>query len=172
MIDSELEIDPDVEAFARASDAFDASGAYSWQGHRVTWAERHNWLWIGIIRAANYTDEQGALAMMWVGTREDIRGAERRWRRNPEDILDELGDFMAQFWDNSEEVRDAMVVSEKISADLEASTDEPEGSGGDADGAPKKSQVEQVIASISAALQDSSRTRSDTNSHTPKACNS
>ncbi len=51
-------------AFAEASNAFDSAGAYSWCGHALTWAERHNWLWISVIRRANYEPEQNALAMM------------------------------------------------------------------------------------------------------------
>ena len=155
-------------AFAEASNAFDSAGAYSWCGHALTWAERHNWLWISVIRRANYEPEQNALAMMWIGTREDIKAAERRWRRDPEDIYGELSDFMAQFMDTDPEVAEALEVAEKISADIEASTDEPEGAGRDAEGAPKKSPVEQAIASILSGLQGSARTPSAINSPTPK----
>ena len=134
-------------AVEKAGEAFDNSTSYHWCGHDITWAGQHNWLWLAIVRSANYTGEQVALAMMWVGTREDIRATERLWRSDWDDVYDELSDFMAQFTEDDEPTIEAMEVGTKIRDDINASSDEPAADGEEATGAPKKSAGEPVMSS-------------------------
>ena len=140
-------IDQEQVAAEAAEEAFDRSANYQWCGHDITWAGQHNWLWLAIVRSANYTGEQVALAMMWVGTRDDIRATERQWRNDWEGVYDELSDFMAQFIEDDNPTNDALKVGGQIRDDISASSDDPASDGEEVTGSPKKSQVEPVTCS-------------------------
>ena len=166
--------DPDIEAALAAREAFERSDHYEWCGEEIAWSNRHDWLWIAILRRGEYVHEQAALAAMWLGQIieiDDVRATERRWRKDPESVLDALAEFFARFRNDSTETKEALEVARQIQEDIDASTDEPAGSEG-GDGEPKKSQAQPDTSTTFTPLPGLAQTPLGINSPTPKGYNS
>ena len=135
-------ITDEIEDIEAAQLAYDRSGAgYEWQGETIHWSERHHGLWLAFARNANQTAEQDSLMAMWLGgleTPDDLSLMERRWRKDPDSIFDELAEFYGGFYKNDPDVADAVAVFYgQIMVDIDASNNEL-APGGDGEGVPPK----------------------------------
>ena len=134
----------EIEAAELAETAFDRSSAYHWNGAPVIWSERHHWLWLCIVRALDVTQEQDALAAMWVGGLrkvDEVKSMERAWRGSREKLLDEVSEFCGEFAFDAPETKEAIRVARDIFKDIRASENEVdpvENSGDGKGGEPKK----------------------------------
>ncbi len=161
---------------AAAERAFQRSDTYSFQGEPITWSERHNWLWLSIARESNWTEEQDALAAMWIGGVQEIdtlKDLESVWRRKPDLVFDQLGEFFDNFFNESDDVQEALgTLHNEILPDLRAThnvlDNEEQEDGEKFGGAPGKSEPAPATSTTSAQPPGSTPIKSVTASRLPK----
>lgn len=156
--------------------AFQRSSSYTFQGEPVTWSQAHNWMWLKISRYGDMTEEEDALAAMWLGGIDEIetlKNIEAAWRNDRDNVFSELRDYLENFHHDADDTLQAReLLHGQIIPDLKAShnildNDEKEG-GDEFTGAPGKSDGSPATSSTSEQPPDSPRMKSVTASRLPK----
>lgn len=151
-----IEIDEAAEEAANL--AYERSETYSWQGQPVNWSRGHNWLWLSIIRKADFEIEQDALAVVWVGRMDadELKQCRRDLRKDADAVIEEVDDFINGFDVQGPEVGDAIEIANEIFIDRNASANDIKADPGEegATDSPKKSAQMPGMFTTSTEQQD------------------
>ena len=112
-----IEIDNAAEEAAGL--AYERCETYAWQGQNINWSRGHNWLWLSIIRKADFEIEQDALAVVWVGRMDadEIKKCRRELRKDPTAVIEEVDEFINRYDVQGPELGDAIEIANQIFID-------------------------------------------------------
>tara|TARA_R110000824_G_scaffold103964_2_gene246811 strand:- start:6607 stop:7080 length:474 start_codon:yes stop_codon:yes gene_type:complete len=151
-----IEIDNAAEEAAGL--AYERCETYAWQGQNINWSRGHNWLWLSIIRKADFEIEQDALAVVWVGRMDadEIKKCRRELRKDPTAVIEEVDEFINRYDVQGPELGDAIEIANQIFIDRNASANDIKAEPGEegATDAPKKSARMPGIFTTSTEQQD------------------